>query len=88
MFRAPRPSIDANGVCVLRRLRYRPCPDCDTSLAGEDPDVHLCDPERRIEFLMFRLRGELARLDEEMAEFLDSPHGRFEAWYAEHRRAA
>ena len=43
---------------------------------------------RRVEFQMFRMRGELARLDEELAEYLPSPQGRFELWYAERRRAA
>jgi hypothetical protein len=37
---------------------------------------------------MFRMRGELAAFDQEVADYLDSPQGRFEAWYAEHRRAA
>jgi hypothetical protein len=68
--------------------RYLPCPECGVSLAGEDPGKHDCDPERRVEFQMFRLRGEFATLEQEVAEYLSSPEGRFETWYAEHRRAA
>jgi hypothetical protein len=68
--------------------RYLPCPECGASLAGEDPDAHTCEPERRTEFQMFRMRGEVALLEQEVAEYLSSPQGRFEAWYAEHRRAA
>jgi hypothetical protein len=68
--------------------RYLPCPECGASLLGEDPERHICDPLRRIEFQMFRLRGDLAALEQEVADYLRSPAGRFEAWYAEHRRAA
>jgi hypothetical protein len=68
--------------------RYLPCPECGASLIGEEPGRHTCDPERRIEFQMFRLRGELGAFDQEVADYLDSPQGRFETWYAEHRRAA
>ena len=68
--------------------RYMPCPSCGASLGGGGPDEHECDPDRLVEFQMFRLRGELARLDQEVAEYLRSPEGKFELWYAEHRRAA
>ena len=68
--------------------RYLPCPECGASLAGEDPDGHTCEPERRIEFQMFRMRGELVQLEQEIADYLRSNEGRFELWYAEHRRAA
>ena len=68
--------------------RYMPCLDCGASFGGEDAEDHPCDPARRVEFEMFRLRADLARLDEEVAEYLRSPEGRFELWYAEHRRAA
>jgi len=68
--------------------RYMPCADCGASLAGEDPEDHFCDPVRRVEFQMFRMRAELARLDEDLAEYLRSPQGRFELCYAERQRAA
>ena len=65
-----------------------PCPHCGASLAGEDRDEHVCDDQRRIDFQMFRLRGQISRFELDLAEFLATPSGRFEAWYAEHRRAA
>ena len=68
--------------------KYMPCPECGASLAGEEPDEHVCDDERRIDFQMFRLRGQIARFELDLAQFLETPGGRFEAWYAEHRRAA
>lgn len=68
--------------------KYMPCPECGTSLAGEEPDEHVCNEERRIDFQMFRLRGQIARFELELAQYLDTPAGRFETWYAENRRAA
>lgn len=68
--------------------RYMPCPDCGASLLGEDRDEHTCDTERRLDFQMFQLRGEIARFDYDLAAYLTSPEGKFEAWYAEQRRAA
>jgi hypothetical protein len=68
--------------------RYMPCPECGASLGSEDPAEHSCDPTRRVEFQMFRMRAELARLEDEVAEYLRSPEGRFELWYAERHRAA
>ena len=68
--------------------KYMPCPECGATLAGEEPDEHACDEERRIDFQMFRLRGQIARFELDLADFLATPLGRFEAWYAENRRAA
>jgi hypothetical protein len=68
--------------------KYMPCPECGASLAGEEQDEHVCDGERRLDFQMFRLRGRIARLELDFGEFLASPAGRFEAWYAERQRAA
>jgi hypothetical protein len=67
---------------------YVPCPECGASLADEEQDDHVCDDERRLDFQMFRLRGQIARFELDLSQFLESPAGRFEAWYAEQRRAA
>lgn len=68
--------------------RYMPCPDCGASLAGADRDEHRCDPERLLDFRMFKLRGEIVSFEQELGDYLRSPQGKFELWYAEHRRAA
>jgi hypothetical protein len=67
--------------------RYMPCPDCGAALAGE-PDEHVCDEQRRLDFQMFRLRGGIGRFELDLSNFLASPAGRFEAWYAERQRLA
>jgi hypothetical protein len=68
--------------------KYIPCPECGASLAGEDPDEHVCDDARRLDFQMFRMRGHIARFDDDLAEFLETPAGKFERWYAEQQRLA
>jgi hypothetical protein len=68
--------------------KYMPCPECGAALAGEEPDDHVCDEQRRIDFQMFRMRGGIARFEIDLGAFLASPVGRFESWYAEQRRAA
>ena len=68
--------------------KYMLCPECGASLAGEEQEEHVCDGERRLDFQMFRLRGQIARFEADLGAFLESPAGRFEAWYAAQRRAA
>jgi hypothetical protein len=68
--------------------RYVPCSECGASLAGEEQNGHVCEDERRLDFQMFRLRGQIARFELDLGQFLESSAGRFEAWYAEQRRAA
>jgi hypothetical protein len=45
-----------------------------------------CDEERWTTFQLFQLRNEVAELDDQLARYLDSPHGRFELWDAARRR--
>jgi hypothetical protein len=62
-----------------------PCPDCGASVDRNDP-AHECDPERRLDFVLFRLRDEIAAFAAELAKYLGTPHGRFEVYYAERER--
>ena len=55
--------------------RYMPCPHCGASL------------ERWLEFQLFQLRDEVDEFEAELAEYLASPPGRFELYYAERGRA-
>jgi hypothetical protein len=66
--------------------RYMPCPECGASLDGAAEELHACDPERLLDFGLFQLRGELAELEWQVAEYLDSPQGRFAVWDAARRR--
>jgi hypothetical protein len=66
--------------------RYMPCPDCGASLTREDSADHECERERWLDYQMFQLRFEVTGLDDEVAAYLASARGRFEAWCAERER--
>ena len=61
---------------------YMPCPECGASLSAEARSDHVCDPERRLEFRLFQLRGEVAGFEDGFRGYLDSPQGRFAEWLA------
>ena len=62
---------------------YMPCPDCGASLAGWEEEEHVCDPQRRLDYELFRLRGGIAAFEHDFAGWLATPHGRFAVWLAE-----
>ena len=64
-----------------------PCPVCGASVARAQRGEHLCDEERRVDYELFQLRGEKAVFDAQLGAYLDSPHGRFELYYAARERA-
>jgi hypothetical protein len=63
-----------------------PCPECGASVGTQEEVEHVCDPERRADYLMFQLRDEIAEFERSVWEYLTSPHGRFAQWLAERRR--
>jgi hypothetical protein len=65
---------------------HMPCPDCGASVSADTRSDHVCDPERRADYLMFQLREEIAGFESSVREYLTSPHGRFAQWLAERRR--
>lgn len=66
--------------------QFMPCPRCGASVAVAEHAAHVCDETRRVEYELFQLREDVARLEPELGDYLDSPHGRFEQWYAERER--
>jgi len=66
--------------------QYMPCEECGESLAAEERSAHACDPERRLEYRLFQLRGEVAGFEDSLRAYLESPHGRFAQWLAERAR--
>jgi hypothetical protein len=63
-----------------------PCPECGESVAVEERSGHVCDDDRWATYQLFQLREEVAELESQLAAYLDSPQGRFEAWDAARRR--
>jgi hypothetical protein len=66
--------------------RYMPCTECGASVSVAAHDAHVCDPERKLDYLMFQLREEVASFDEILREYLGSARGRFAQWVAERDR--
>lgn len=66
--------------------RFMPCTDCGSSVERAQAGNHRCDPERRLEYAVFTLRHELGDVEAEIEEYLETPHGRFEVWYAARER--
>ena len=67
---------------------HMPCTECGASVRVAASDEHVCDSERKLDYLMFQLRDEVAGLEESVHRFLDSAHGRFAQWVAERERRA
>ena len=66
--------------------KYLPCPECGASVARPDIPAHECEQERRLDYQLFQQREEVERLTGEIVDYLASPRGRFELWYAERER--
>jgi hypothetical protein len=66
--------------------RYMPCPECGTSLERTAAAAHACDPERRLDYVLFGLREEIASLEAGIRAYFASTRGRFEVWYAARER--
>jgi hypothetical protein len=63
-----------------------PCLECGASVARNERELHVCDSERRLDYALLQLRGEVEHFDDQLAAYLRSPWGRFEVWYAAQRR--
>ena len=62
--------------------RYMPCDVCGASVDRSASPSHECSPERRTDFQMFGLRGEIALLETGVRHYLTTAAGRFETWLA------
>ena len=65
---------------------HMPCPDCGASLPVADEGAHVCDEERRLDYRLVELGPEIAGFDDALAEWLETPEGRFARFIAEYDR--
>jgi hypothetical protein len=68
------------------QAQFQPCPDCGAPVVEDEVDLHQCDRRRFVEYQMLLLRPEIVRFDLEVAAWMRTPHGRFEAYYAMRER--
>jgi hypothetical protein len=66
------------------RSRYMPCHVCGASVDRNALREHECSSERRTDYEMFGLRGEIALLEVGLRHYLSTATGRFETWLAAH----
>ena len=62
--------------------RFMPCPECNASVDRTAAEPHVCDPERRADFALERLRPEVEAFDARWASYLSGSRGQFETWLA------
>jgi hypothetical protein len=65
---------------------FLPCRACGASVAREQHEEHVCDPEQLARYESFQVRLELERFDGELTNWLRTPAGRFATFYAERER--
>jgi hypothetical protein len=72
------------------RFNYTSCRDCGTSvgLDGLETALHRCDLRHRTEHGIALAVAELELFEPELHEYLDSPQGRFEVFYAARSRCS
>ncbi len=73
-------------MLALPPPRFMPCVRCGASVDIRLAEEHACDEERRLDYLLFQVRDEVARFDAQLDGWLDSPAGRFERFYAQRAR--
>jgi hypothetical protein len=69
---------------------YTSCRECGTSvgLDGVESERHRCDLRHRTEHGVALAIAEVELFEFELREYLDSPRGRFEVFYAARTRCA
>jgi len=75
-------------MLLLPQPAHMPCDRCGASVDTRAGVAHLCDDERRLDFALFELRGEIESFEEGLGRWLATPRGRFEQFYAERERLA
>ncbi len=64
------------------------CPDCGTSVSLErlEAALHRCDGRHKAANALQRALAEVQAFERALGRYLDSPQGRFEAFYAARTR--
>jgi hypothetical protein len=62
--------------------RHMPCEECGESVERTAAAAHVCNPERLLDYKMFRMRDEISAFESRLHDYLGGKKGRFEAWLA------
>ena len=84
----PRPPT-AHNLCMYSFFlfaEYRPCPQCGIPVNQADGEPHECDPNRRVDWELFLMRDQIEAFEYDLGDWLETPAGCFEVWYAKRER--
>jgi hypothetical protein len=62
------------------------CRECGATVVFGELADHRCDPERWVDHQVACARHDIDDIDTQVARYLETARGRFEAWYAERSR--
>jgi len=65
---------------------FTPCPGCGDELAPRALRAHVCDWWRWLDHQVDLRSDELERFERELGDYLGSPRGQFDLWYAARER--
>jgi hypothetical protein len=68
-------------------IGYLPCRECGVSLSSEQRSRHVCRPEDSVIHQVTRARVQLAVFENEVADFLETPEGKFALFLAGRQRS-
>jgi hypothetical protein len=66
--------------------QYTACSECGACIPRWEVETHECDPERKLDYELVRLRPETAAFERNYNAWLGTLQGRFAAFYAERTR--
>lgn len=65
---------------------YVACQECGACVLRSALEDHACDPDRRLDYELCRLRPGIARVEFDFRDWLATNEGRFAVFYAERTR--
>lgn len=73
---------------VFPQPQYVACSQCGACVPRWEADEHVCDRDRYLDYQLVRLRPEIHRFESDVNNWLETPEGKFEEYYAERNRSA
>jgi hypothetical protein len=68
------------------RFGFTTCTECGVTIPLAAEEEHECRHDQWIAHQVGRVSGEIERIDVELADYLETAHGKFDLWYAQRTR--
>jgi len=79
-------AVESGVLSWYPQSQYTPCPNCGAPVLVDEETVHQCERTRYVEYQMLLLRLQIAAFDQQFNDWLRTPQGRFESFYAARQR--